>query len=219
VKNLASAQNKLPPSPPHKGEGSDAPHASKASGTAKKLLALFTLSLLAGPVEYLAHEGAHYGVARLLGANATLHFDRVTLAGARFGYWENFAFAGAGPLVDWVVGLTALWLLAHRYTPLRLVLAIWLARPLQFLPALLGVDLYGLGLGTNLRFTDEGVVAEALGLSPAVFIWLETAVAAPLLAEIVVLMPRPRLAALATMTVGVLAGWAGWLILGPYVLP
>jgi len=189
---------------------------------AKDLAALFALSLLTGPVEYLAHEGAHYWVARLVGANATLHFDRVTLAGARLGYWENFAFAAAGPLVDWVVGLSALWLLVRRYTPLRLVLAVWLARPLQFLPALLGVDLYGLGFATNLRFTDEGVVAEALGLSPAAFIWLEMAVAVPLLAEIVVLMPRPRLVTLVTlvtMTVGVLAGWAGWLILGPYVLP
>jgi hypothetical protein len=180
---------------------------------------LFVFSLFAGPVEYLAHEGAHYWVARVLGANATLHFDRVTLAGGRLGYWDNFAFAAAGPFVDWVVGLAALWLLARRYTPLRLVFAIWLARPLQFLPALLGIDLTVLGFGSNLRLTDEAVVAQAMGLSPAALIWLETAVAAPLLAEIVVLMPPPRLAALVTMTVGVLAGWAGWLVLGPYMLP
>ena len=99
-----------------------------------------------------------------------------------------------------------------------LVFAVWLARPLQFLPALLGIDLSLLGFGADLRFTDESVLGQAVGLSPPAFIWLETAVAAPLLALIVFLTPPPRLAALVTLTGGVLAGWAGWLALGPYVL-
>jgi hypothetical protein len=63
------------------------------------------------------------------------------------------------------------------------------------------------------------VLAQAVGLSAQAFIWLEMALAAPLLAEIVLLIRPPRLAALATLTVGVLVGWAGWLLLGPYVLP
>ena len=193
----------------------------KGSSRAKALLPLFVLSLLAAPVEYIAHEGAHYLAARLFGANATLHFDRVSLGGgARLGPWESLAFTAAGPLADWAVGVAALLLLVRRYTPLRLVFAIWLARPLQFLPALLGIDLSPLGFGADLRFTDEAVLARAVGLSPQVFIWLETAVAAPLLAEIVVLIPPPsRLAVLATLTLGVFTGWAAWLALGQYVLP
>jgi hypothetical protein len=186
---------------------------------AKTLLSLFALSLLAAPVEYVAHEGAHYLAARLFGANATLHFDRVSLGGARLGPWESLAFTAAGPFADWVVGVAALLLLVRRYTPLRLVFAIWLARPLQFLPALLGIDLSPLGFGADLRFTDEAVLARAVGLSPEAFIWLETAVAAPLLAEIVLLIPPPRLAVLATLALGVFTGWAGWLIFGQYVLP
>jgi hypothetical protein len=187
---------------------------------AKALLALFALSLFAGSAEYLAHEGAHYLVARLLGASATLHFNRVTLDGVgRLDFWEGLAFTAAGPLVDWTVGAAGILLLARGYAPLRLVLAVWLARPLQFLPALLGIDLSPLGFGTDLRFTDEAVLAHAVGLSPQAFIWLEMAVAAPLLAEITLLIPPPRLAALATLTLGVLVGWAGWLVLGPYVLP
>jgi hypothetical protein len=184
-----------------------------------RLVALFALSLFAAPVEYVAHEGGHYLAAKLFGANPTLHFDRVALgAGTRLGPWESLAFTTAGPLVDWAVGIAALLLLVRRYSTLRLLFAIWLARPLQFLPALLGIDLPSFGSG-DLRFTDEAVLARAVGLSPEAFIWLEMVVAAPLLAEIVVLMPRPRLAALATLTLGVLAGWAGWLIFGQYVLP
>jgi hypothetical protein len=190
-----------------------------ASGTRQALAALFVLSLLAGPVEYLAHEGAHYLAARLFGAEATLHFNRVELVNARLGYWEALAFTAAGPLADWAVGVAGLLLLVRRYTPLRLVLAVWLARPLQFLPALLGIDLSPLGFGNDLRFTDEAVLAQAVGLSAQAFIWLEMALATPLLAEIVLLIRPPRLAALATLTVGVLVGWAGWLLLGPYVLP
>jgi len=193
--------------------------AEKGSSLAKALLPLFALSLLAAPVEYLAHEGAHYLAARLFGANATLHFDRVSLGGARLGPWQSLAFTAAGPLADWVVGIAALLLLVRRYTLLRLVFAVWLARPLQFLPALLGIDLPSVGSGADLRFTDEAVLARAVGLSPEAFIWLETAVAAPLLAEIVLLMPPPRLAVLATLALGVFTGWAGWLIFGQYVLP
>ena len=193
--------------------------AEQGSSLAKTLLPLFALSLFAAPVEYVAHEGAHYLAARLFGANATLHFDRVSLGGARLGHWQSLAFTAAGPLADWVVGIAALLLLVRRYTPLRLVFAIWLARPLQFLPALLGIDLPSVGSGADLRFTDEAVLARAVGLSPEAFIWLETAVAAPLLAEIVLLMPPPRLAVLATLALGVFTGWAGWLIFGQYVLP
>jgi hypothetical protein len=185
----------------------------------KALSALFVLSLLAAPVEYVAHEGAHYLAARAFGANAKLHFDSVTFGGARLGFWENLAFTAAGPFVDWVVGLAALLLLVRRYTLPRLVFAIWLARPLQFLPALLGIDLSPLGFNADLRFTDEAVLARAVGLSPEAFIWLETAVAVPLLAEIVVHIPPPRLAVLATLTAGVFVGWAGWLVFGRYVLP
>ena len=194
--------------------------ADQGSSLARALPALFALSLLAAPVEYVAHEGAHYLAARLFGANATLHFDRVSLGGgARLGPWESLAFTAAGPLADWVVGIAALLLLVRRYTLLRLVFAIWLARPLQFLPALLGIDLSPLGFGADLRFTDEAVLARAVGLSPEAFIWLETAVAAPLLAEIVLLVPPPRLAALATLALGVFTGWAGWLVFGQHVLP
>src|SRR6185503_13651683 len=151
---------------------------------AKALAALFALSLLAAPVEYLAHEGGHYLAAKLFGANPTLHFDRVALAaGTRLGPWESLAFTAAGPFVDWAVGIAALLLLVRHFSPLRLVFAIWLARPLQFLPALLGIDLPSFGSG-DLRFTDEAILARAVGLSPEAFIWLETAVAAPLLAEI-----------------------------------
>jgi len=183
------------------------------------LLALFALSLLDGPVEYLVHEGAHYLAARTFGANATLHFDRVSLGGARLGSWENLFFTAAGPLADWAVGIAGLLALVSRYTPLRLVLAVWLARPLQFFPALIGIDLSALGFGDDVRFTDEAVLALAVGLTPTAFIWLETALAVPLLAEIVLVMPPPRLAALAVLTLGVFAGWAGWLMLGPHVLP
>ena len=45
-------------------------------------------------------------------------------------------------------------LLIQRYTPVRLVLAIWVARPLQFAPALLGIS-------GELGRTDEAVVANA----------------------------------------------------------
>ena len=186
---------------------------------AKALAALFALSLLAAPVEYVAHEGGHYLVAKLFGANPTLHFDRVALsAGARLGPWESLVFTAAGPFVDWVVGVAGLLLLVRRYSTLRLVFAIWLARPLQFLPALLGIDLPAFGSG-DLRFSDEAVLARAVGLSPEALIWLEMAVAAPLLAEIVLLIPSSRLAVLATLAAGVFTGWTGWLIFGRYILP
>ena len=65
--------------------------------------------MLAAPVEYVTHEGAHFGVARLYGVQAALHFDRVTLPpDTRLGDLENAVFAAAGPAIDWIVGLAAL---------------------------------------------------------------------------------------------------------------
>lgn len=184
------------------------------------LIGLLILSLLAAPVEYVAHEGAHLLAARALGAEATLHFNRVTLdGGAQLGPWQSVVFAAAGPALDWIVGLLGIALLVRGYTPLRLVLAIWVARPLQFLPALAGIDLGWLGVGTDLAFTDEAVMAGAAGLSPPTFIGLELVAAAPLLALIVWSLPPRRSAVLAVLTVGVLGGWAAWLVWGRHILP
>lgn len=194
----------------------------RGSETGGRMLALlFMLSLLAAPIEYVAHEGGHYLAARFLGADATLHFDRVTLdPGARLSDKERLLFVAAGPAIDGIVGLTGLLLLVQRYTPLRLVLAIWLARPLQFLPPLLGVDLPIFAVAGGLAATDEGQIATALGLSPRGLIWAELAVAVPLLALIVfVLPPTRRLAIVSVLLIGVMAGWAGWLAWGPLVLP
>ena len=186
-----------------------------------KLALLFMLSLLAAPVEYIAHEGAHYLAARSFGAQATLHYDHVALeGGAQFSPVQRLLFVAAGPAVDWAVGLLALLFLVRRYTPMRLVLAIWVARPLQFLPALLGMDFLYFGRGESVGGTDEAVLAEAIGMSPQALVWLELAVALPLLAIIVLVIPAPRrLIILSVMSVGVLAGWAGWLTWGSYVLP
>jgi hypothetical protein len=185
------------------------------------LLAVFLLSVLSAPVEYLTHEGAHLAVARLYGLQATLHFDRVTLPpGTRLGELENAVFAAAGPAVDWIVGLAALALLLRRYTPMRLVLAIWVARPLQFVPGLIGIDVPLLGAGGSLDGTDEGVVAAALGLPAQTVIGMELAAAMPLLGLIAWCVPTPgRLATLATLALGVLLGWAAWLAWGAIVLP
>jgi hypothetical protein len=185
------------------------------------LLAVFLLSVLAAPVEYLTHEGAHFGVARLYGLKATLHFDRVSLPpGTSLGALENAVFAAAGPVVDWIVGLAALALLLQRYTPMRLVLAIWVARPLQFLPALIGIDVPLLGAGGSLEGTDEGVVAAVLGLPAWAVIGMELAAATPLLVLIAWRVPTPgRLLTLATLGLGVLLGWAGWLAWGALMLP
>lgn len=185
------------------------------------LALLFLLALLAAPVEYVAHEGGHYLAARYLGVDATLHFDRVTLApGPELSARERLLFIGAGPAVDGIVGLTGLLLLLWRYTPLRLVLAIWLARPLQFLPPLLDIDVPLFALGGGFAGTDEGQIAAALGFSPRQALWLEMAVAAPLLALIVFRLPAGRrLAILAVLTIGVAAGWVGWLTWGPRILP
>jgi hypothetical protein len=185
------------------------------------LALLFVLAVLAAPVEYLTHEGAHYLAARALGAHATLHFDRVTLGGsAQLGPLQYLVFAAAGPAMDWVVGLTALAMLVRRYTHMRLVLGIWVARPMQFLPAATGIDLSAFGIFGGLGGSDEGAVAAAVGLTPAVLIWLEMALAAPLLGLAVACIPRAgRVPALLISCIGVLAGWAGWLALGPRLLP
>src|SRR5690348_14821712 len=98
------------------------------------------LSVMAAPVEFLVHESAHYVAARVFGVAAALHFDQVDLPGAeRLGNLQRLAIAAAGPAVDWMVGLAGVLLVAMRFTPTRLVLAIWVARPLQFVPSLLGV--------------------------------------------------------------------------------
>jgi hypothetical protein len=185
------------------------------------LALLLLLALLAAPVEYIAHEGGHYLAARMVGAQATLHFDRVTLApGVHLGELQQALFAAAGPAVDWVVGLTALALLLVRFTPLRLVLAIWVARPLQFAPTLAGIDLPAFGLGGDLGSTDDAGVAAAIGLPTQEILGLELAVAIPLLVLIILQVPTPgRLSRLALLSVGVLVGWAGWLSVGPHLLP
>ena len=121
------------------------------AGLTPSLLSVFLLSVLAAPVEYLAHEGGHFLAARSFGVPATLHFDHVALPqGAVLGNLQQLLFVAAGPVVDWIVGLAGLLLVLRRFTPLRLVLAVWLARPLQFLPSLIGVDLGLLGLGGSL---------------------------------------------------------------------
>jgi len=189
--------------------------------TAGQLVLLFVLSLLAAPVEFLAHEGAHYVAARGFGLAASLHFDQVDLPGAeRLGNLQRLVIAAAGPAVDWIVGLVGVLLVVARFTPTRLVLAIWVARPLQFLPSLVGVGVDYLGLGGSLQGSDEVTMARALSLPDHSVVWLELAVASPLLVLIVLAIPAGRrLVVLPVMSVGVLAGWAGWLVLGPYVLP
>jgi hypothetical protein len=195
------------------------PRASESGG--RMLLLVLVLSLLAAPAEYVAHESGHHLMARFFGADATLHFDRVTLApGTDLSRMQRLLFVAAGPAVDAVVGLVGLFFLIRRYSPVALVFAIWLARPLQFLPQLLGLDIPAFALADGLAGTDEGQIAAALGVSPLAFIWAEMAVVAPLLALIVLRLPSTRrLAILSVLSIGVLVGWASWLAWGPYVLP
>jgi hypothetical protein len=185
------------------------------------LLPLFLLSVLAAPVEFLAHEGGHFLAARSFGIRATLHFDQVALPdGAVLSDVQRLLFIAAGPIVDWVVGLAGLLLVVRRFTPLRLVLGIWLARPLQFLPSLLGIDLVYLGLGGSLQGSDEVSLARLLSLPDHLLVWLELFAAVPLLLLIALAIPaQHRVSVLSVMTVGVLTGWAGWLALGSFVLP
>jgi hypothetical protein len=189
--------------------------------TSVSLLPLFVLSVLAAPVEYLAHESGHFFAARSFGVPATLHFDHVALPdGAVLSNLQRVLFVAAGPMVDWAVGLAGLLLVLRRFTPLRLVLAIWLARPLQFLPSLIGVDLAYLGLGGSLEGADEVSLARLLSLPDHLIVWLELIAAVPLLVLLVLAIPaHQRLSALSVMSIGVLTGWAGWLALGGYVLP
>jgi hypothetical protein len=190
----------------------------KGADAGSAMLLLLVLSLFAGPAEYLAHEGAHYLVAYAIGAHPTMHFDHVEFH-AHLEAMPNLLVTVAGPAVDWVVGIGALVALARRYTPLALVLAIFVARPFQFLHGALGIDLSPIGISGNLVGTDEGVIAEALGMSPRDIILAELTVATPLLLLIVYYMPSKRRIAIAVLSSGVLAGWAGWLALGPYLLP
>jgi hypothetical protein len=63
-------------------------------------------------------------------------------------------------------------------------------------------------------------MAELLQLARHAVVWLELVAALPLLALIVWAVPAGcRLAVLSVMSIGVLAGWAGWLALGSFVLP
>lgn len=152
---------------------------------------------------------------------AALHFDHVVLpGGAALGHLQQLLFVAAGPVVDWIVGLAGLLLVLRGATPLRLVLAIWLARPLQFLPSLMGVDLGYLGLGGSLRGADAVVLARFLSRPDHLIVWLLRLVAGPLLILLALAIPaRQRFLLLCVMTIGVLSGWAGWLALGGYVLP
>jgi hypothetical protein len=185
------------------------------------MLFLFLLSVLDGPAEYLTHEGAHYLVARAFSADPTIHFDHVALhETARFGTTQNLLFTAAGPIADWAVGIGALVFLARRYTPLALVLAVWIARPLQFLHGLLGIELSELGLPDALAGTDEAVIGQALGVSARSAIAIELCLAIPLMLAIVYYMPSGRrVPIIGVLTSGVLFGWAGWLAVGPYLLP
>jgi hypothetical protein len=183
------------------------------------MLLLLVLSLLAGPLEYLTHEGAHYLVGRAFGAHPTMHFDHVELR-TPLDSMQNLLVTSAGPLVDWLVGLVALACLAWRYTPLTLVLAVWVARPLQFLHGVLGIDLSAIGIAGDLTGTDEAVIAGALGMSPRDLVFAELAVAIPLLLLVVHYMPAGRrIPVIAVLSTGVFVGWAAWLvIIGPYLL-
>ena len=141
--------------------------------TGGQLVLLFILSVMAAPVEFLAHEGAHFVAARGFGVAATLHFDQVDLPGAeRLGHLQRLLIAAAGPAVDWIVGLAGVLLVAARFTPMRLVLAIWVARPLQFLPSVLGVGVDYLGLGGSLQGSDEVTMARTLSLRDHGIVWL-----------------------------------------------
>jgi hypothetical protein len=193
---------------------------SRMAGLTPSLLSVFLLSVLAAPVEYLAHEGGHFLAARSFGVPATLHFDHVALPqGAVLGNLQQLLFIAAGPVVDWIVGLAGLLLVLRRFTPLRLVLAVWLARPLQFLPSLIGVDLGLLGLGGSLEGADEVSLARLLNLPDHLIVWMELCAAVPLLMLVVLAIPaHQRLSVLCVMSIGVLTGWAAWLALGGYVL-
>ena len=197
------------------------PNQQIGQGTRVRLLPLFLLSLLAAPVEFLAHEGGHFLVARSFGVPATLHFDHVALPdGAVLSGLQRLLFIAAGPMVDWIVGLAGLLLVWRRLTPVRLLMGIWLARPLQFLPSLIGLDLVYLGLGGSLQGSDEVSLARLLSLPDHFIVWLELFAAIPLLVLLAAAIPAPcRLATLSVMSIGVLTGWAGWLALGGYVLP
>ena len=189
--------------------------------TAGQLVLLFILSVMAAPVEFLAHESAHYVAARGFGVAASLHFDQMDLPGAeRLANLQRLVIAAAGPAVDWFAGLAGVLLVVMRFTPMRLVVAIWVARPLQFLPSLVGVGVDYLGLGGSLQGSDEVTMARTLSLRDHGIVWLELAVAIPLLILIVWAVPaRRRFVVLPVMSVGVLAGWAGWLLIGPHILP
>jgi hypothetical protein len=193
---------------------------SRMAGLTPSLLSVFLLSVLAAPVEYLAHEGGHFLAARSFGVPATLHFDHVALPqGAVLGNLQQLLFIAAGPVVDWIVGLAGLLLVLRRFTPLRLVLAVWLARPLQFLPSLIGVDLGLLGLGGSLEGADEVSLARLLYLPDHLIVWMELCAAVPLLMLVVLAIPaHQRFSVLCVMSIGVLTGWAAWLALGGYVL-
>jgi hypothetical protein len=148
-----------------------------------------------------------------------MHFDHVEFH-THLDAMPNLVVTAAGPAFDWAVGIGALVSLARRYTPLALVIAICVVRPLQFLHGALGINLSAIGISGNLAGTDEGVIAQALGMSPRDIILAELAVATPLLLLIVYYMPSMRrIPVIAVLSTGVLAGWAGWLALGPYLLP
>src|SRR5262249_19840810 len=133
---------------------------------------------------------------------------------------QNLLFTTAGPAADWVIGMVALIFLARRFTPLALVLAIWVARPIQFLHGLLGLDLSQYGVSGDLAGTDEAVIGQALGMSTQDVILIELAVAIPLLLLIIFYMPTGcRLVVVAVLTTGVLAGWTAWLVFASYLLP
>jgi hypothetical protein len=197
------------------------PNQQDGQMTPVRLLPLFLLSVLAAPVGFLAHEGGHFLAARSFGVPATLHFDHVALPdGDVLSNLQRLLFVAAGPMVDWIVGQAGLLLILRRFTPMRLVLAIWLARPLQFLPPLIGVDLGYLGLGGSLQGSDEVSLAQFLSLPEHLIVWLELFAAVPLLFLLALAIPsRHRFSVLFVMSIGVLTGWAGWLALGGYVLP
>lgn len=185
------------------------------------MLLLLVLSLLTGPAEYLTHEGAHYLVARAFGAHPTMHFDHVALErSVHWGPVQGLLFTAAGPAADWLVGIVALVFLARRYTPLALVLAIWVARPLQFVHGLVGLDLSQLGVSGELAGTDEAEIAQALGMPAQDVILIELIAAIPSMLLIIYYMPvRCRLPVITVLTAGVIGGWAAWLAFAPYLLP
>jgi hypothetical protein len=82
----------------------------------------------------------------------------------------------------------------------------------------LGINLAQFGL--PLAGTDEAKIGESLGMSTRSVLGIELGLAVPLMLVIIYCIPSThRVPIIVVLTSGVLLGWAGWLALGPYLLP